>query len=218
MLKVNNITFSRGKKKILENLSFQAKKGECTVIAGPNGSGKSTALALIAGVIKPDSGSIEKDGNIGYIPQESALFEDMTVLDNLRFFAKLAKASPAVTHPFSVDSYLKKRVSKLSGGMKKQVSIACALIGEPQIMLLDEPCAALDAEFKDELIHIVKKWKNEGKAVVYVSHAPTEFTEFFDELIFLGPAPRHYTRSQLTDELKTIENFTEFYKHVIKTI
>lgn len=218
MLKVNNITFSRGRKKILENLSFRVGEGECTVIAGPNGSGKSTALALIAGVIKPDSGNIEKNGNVGYIPQESALFEDMTVLDNLRFFAKLAKSPPADANPFSVDSYLKKRVSKLSGGMKKQVSIACALQGAPQIMLLDEPCTALDTEFKDELIHIVKKWKSEGKSVVYVSHDPLEFLPFFDNLIFLGGSPKYYARKQLADELSTIENFTEFYKRAVKNI
>ncbi len=218
MLKLNNVTFSRGKKKILENLSFKVGEGECAVLVGANGTGKSTALSLIADVIKPASGNIEKSGKIGYVPQESALFEDITVLDNLKFFAKLAKCQLPDTYPFSVNEYLNKRVSTLSGGMKKQVSIACALLGDPRIMLLDEPCSALDITFRDELIHIVEKWKNDGKAAVYVGHDPMEFMDFFDYLVFIGTKPRYYTREELSKELADAETFAQFYKRAINNV
>lgn len=215
MLTVNNISFSRAKKMILENLSFHVGKGECAVLAGPNGCGKSTALSLIAEVIKPNSGSIEKSEKIGYVPQDTSLIEDATVLENLRFFASVAKHPLPKSNPFSVDSIRDKTVSKLSGGMKKQVSISCALIGNPQIILLDEPCSSLDISFRKEMNDIIKYWKNEGKAIVYVGHDPSEFYDFFDYLIFVGTESEYYTRESLSPYASDILNFTEFYKKTI---
>jgi len=138
MIELLNISFSYGRKKILRNLNVTVRAGECVVLAGANGSGKSTALSVMAGVLRPSAGSVQVKGSAGFAPQGTALFEDMSVLDNLRFFAGLKKCAVPEKLPFGVEQYLKTRVSKLSGGMKKQVSIACALLGEPQILLLDE--------------------------------------------------------------------------------
>ena len=82
MAGLHNVYFSYGKRKILEGLSFSVNPGECIVLAGPNGSGKSTALAILAGVFRPDSGEVDAPGQIAYVPQGTALFEDMTVGDN----------------------------------------------------------------------------------------------------------------------------------------
>lgn len=167
---------------------------------------------MLAGILKPSSGKITAHGRIGYMPQGSALLEDATVEENLNFFASLAKTSVPRELPFSVESYKKKLVSTLSGGMKKQVSIACAAIGDPQIMLLDEPCAALDITFRDEMISLVEKWKSEGKTVIYVGHDPAEFYSFFDTLVYVAPTPLICKKETLQDPGKSLEEFTKFYK------
>lgn len=218
MIKAENITFSYGKYTIVENLNLLAEAGECVVLAGPNGSGKSTVLAMLAGALKPSSGSIECDGKIGYIPQGTALLEDATVEENLRFFAKLAHCVVPEKLPFSIDSYRDKRVSKLSGGMKKQVSIACALMGDPAVVMLDEPCAALDMAFRDEMIETVEKWKREGRTVVYVGHDPAEFYRFFDTLVFFDNPVRTIHRKDIPEASEVEIKFTEFFKHELSNI
>jgi ABC-2 type transport system ATP-binding protein len=147
MLQMTDVTFSYGSRKILSALSLQAPPGECLVIAGPNGSGKSTLLALLAGVLTPDSGAVRTDGRVGYVPQGIALFGDMTVEENLRFFAGLARSPIPSPLPFGLEARLHTRVDRLSGGTQRQVSIACALPGDPEVLLLDEPCAGLDLPY-----------------------------------------------------------------------
>ncbi|MBE6626473.1 MAG: ABC transporter ATP-binding protein [Ruminococcaceae bacterium] len=218
MIKVENVSFSYGKHAVLRGLSFSANEGECVVLAGPNGSGKSTMLSILTGVIKPGSGKTEIDGKIGYVPQGSALFEDCTVLENLKFFADIAKSSIPDKLPFSVEQIKNRKVSHLSGGMKKQVSIACAFIGEPSIILLDEPCAALDIDFRDEMIDMVKAWKSEGRTVVYVGHDPREFYETFDRIVFLDDKPVIYNRADISDDLVSETQFETLYKNVISKI
>lgn len=217
MLNLNEISFSYGKKKIIENLSFSVAPGECTVLAGPNGSGKSTALSVIAGILKPTTGTVRANGRIGYVPQGTALIEDATVLENLKFFASLSHGEIPEKLPFSVERYLKKKVSRLSGGMAKQVSIACALLGDPDIILLDEPCAALDISFRDEMIALVCELKAQGKAIVYVGHDPSEFYPFYDKLVLPGASRIVLTRGVNDAEANTEESFIRFYKEYIKS-
>ncbi len=196
---MRDVCFSYGKRSILSQLSFSAAPGECVVLAGPNGSGKSTVLSLLAGVLKPDSGTVTVEGRVGLVPQSAALFEDMTVEDNLRFFAGLAGGPVPDALPFGVDLFRNKRVSKLSGGMKKRVSIVCALLADPDVLLLDEPCASLDAQYRDALIRLVQERKQRGCTVIYVSHDPTEVVSFCDRVVFFGPTPAVYTREQMSD-------------------
>ena len=186
-----------------------------TGIAGANGSGKSTLLKLLAGVLRPDTGTVQVKGSIGFAPQGTALFEDMTVMDNLRFFAGLKKCAVPESLPFGVERYGKTRVSKLSGGMKKQVSIACALLGEPQILLLDEPCAALDIEYRQELVQLILEKKSQGCAIVYVGHEPLEFSPFYDRIVFFGDGYKEFSRQQRAykpeDELRFCNTFYELF-------
>ncbi len=218
MVRSDAISFAYGKSEIIKSLSFSVNDGECLVFAGPNGCGKSTALGIISGALKSSSGTVQTNGKIGYIPQGSALLEDATVEENLRFFAKLAKSSVPKELPFSVSEYMSKRVSHLSGGMKKQVSIACALIGAPKIILLDEPCAALDIAFRDELTDIIAEWKRQGKTVIYVGHDPNEFYTFFDTIIFFDKPPLTYSRAEIGEQAKSAETFAQFYKETLLNI
>lgn len=198
MVTLREVSFSYGKRKLLKELSFSVGPGECVVLAGPNGSGKSTAVSLIAGVLRPDSGTISVRGSIGFVPQGTALFEDMSVEENLRFFAGLKNCPVPEKLPFGVEQYRKMRVSRLSGGMKKQVSIACALLGDPQVILLDEPCAALDICYREELAGMIHALKEKGCAVIYVGHDPMEFASFYDRLVFFKDGHAGYTRQQLS--------------------
>lgn len=197
VVEVNQLSFSYRKKQVLSEVSFCASEGECLVIAGANGTGKSTLMAILAGIRKPNAGTVICRGKVGYLPQNIALFEDMTVEDNLRFFAGLAKCDVPQELPFQLDGKRKDRVSRLSGGQKRQVSIACALLGDPKILLLDEPAAGLDMEYRESLIRLIQKKKDEGCAVLYVGHEPGEFEEICDNLLLLGTATKLYSRTEL---------------------
>lgn len=181
MIKAENLSFSYKKNKVLDGLSFSAGNGECLVFTGANGSGKSTALAIAAGILTPDEGTVEADGKIGYLPQSNALFSDMTVLANLRFFARLAGKKLDAELPLGLDELKNTRVSKLSGGQKKRLSIACTLISEPDILLLDEPCSGLDKDWQEKFLSIVAEKKAQGCCIIYVGHNPEEYSSFADK-------------------------------------
>lgn len=182
----DQVCLSFGRHEVLRDLSFGASPGECVVFAGPNGAGKSTALALAAGILKPDSGEVRFPGTAAYVPQDIALFEDLDVIDNLRFFARLQNAAVPEKFPLPIDEVLHKRVSRLSGGMKKRVSIDCALLGTPPLVLLDEPCASLDLAARDELTALVEELKREKRTVLYAGHDPVELERICDRLVLLG--------------------------------
>lgn len=216
MTELKNLTFSYGKRSILDGLTVSVREGECLVLAGPNGSGKSTTLSLIAGVLRPKSGQVIPGGRVGYVPQGTALFEDMTVEENLHFFAGLARCTVPAELPFGLEHRLKERVSKLSGGMKKQVSIACALLGGPEVLLLDEPCASLDIRYREELTRLILQLKEEGRTILYTGHEPMEFFPFCDKLLFLGGQPALHTREELTgspaDPTRFCQTFSQLFQ------
>ena len=194
MLGMEHIRFSyrvrTGRRKtVLEDFSLTLRAGECVVLTGPNGAGKSTVLALLAGILRPDAGKLLLPERIGYIPQGEALFGDMTARDNLRFFAAAAKCPPPLPDslPCSLETVLHRRVDTLSGGTRKRLSIACALLGDPPLLLFDEPCAGLDILYREELSALLLSLKHSGRAIVYVGHDPAEYAAFYDRLLVLGP-------------------------------
>lgn len=185
MIQFDNVCFRYGSRVILDNLSFTAEPGKCTVLAGPNGIGKSTALALAAGALKPRSGRIRCKGTVGYAPQEPALFSDLSAKDNLKFFASLHGAHVPRTPWLPLDGAGRKRVGKLSGGMQKRVSLVCADLGNPAILLLDEPCIGLDIAAQKLLFARIAQWKQEGRCILYAGHNAAELEEICDRLILL---------------------------------
>ncbi len=186
MLEVRNISKKYRNTKVLKDISFLAEKGECIGIAGANGVGKSTLLKILAGGMKPDSGEIFLEGvsvsmeqlakSIGYIPQENPLFEDLTVKDNLELWYGGDKKriqeemSNGVLRILGIHEFYKKKVSKLSGGMKKRLSIACAIVKEPEILILDEPGVALDLLAKSAIIDYMSEYAESGHCVIITSH------------------------------------------------
>ena len=167
IIELNKISLSFGKRKILDNVNFVINKGQIVGLLGPNGVGKSTIFNLITGLIKPGYGSIIIDSqnvnnqpiyvrtkkfNIGYVPQHGGYFHDLTLLENLRAVGEILIENKEVREEkinsliakFELDAVREIKSRHLSGGQKKRLVIALALLGNPKILLLDEPFAALD--------------------------------------------------------------------------
>ena len=212
LVRVRELGFSYRRQPVFAGLTLGAARGECVVLAGPNGSGKSTVLALLAGILRAQTGSVSVQGRIGYVPQGDALLTDATVGENLRFFYALAHAPVPERLPFDVQRFGGKRIGALSGGMRKQVSIACALAGDPEVLLLDEPCAGLDLCFTELLTDAILRWKKQGRAVVYVSHDPAQLGACADRVVFLSRPPRYAEREELARSPGIAENVGALYR------
>lgn len=178
-----------GRKKVLRGVELSAQAGQCIGIVGANGCGKSTLLNILSGLQKAAAGQIFFDGKkatarsfaqyTGYVPQESSLIEELNVWDNLLLWYDGKKAlqqalDGELLHMFGIEEFGSVRVSRLSGGMKKKVSIACALAGNPPILLLDEPGAALDLPGKAEVRKYLSLYKEKGGTIVLATHEEGE--------------------------------------------
>ena len=145
MFYVSSINKSYGKNKVLTDISLTVEPGQCIALLGINGSGKSTLLGILAGSIKPDSGSFGFDtpASTALLPQDNPLLPELSALDNIRLWNPGSKRSVLNEHNMSicrslgVDTFLDKRVSKLSGGMKKRLSLAITMMSDPDLLLLD---------------------------------------------------------------------------------
>ena len=167
IISLENVSLSFGKRKILDNVSFKINHGQILGMLGPNGVGKSTIFNLITGLIKPDSGKIKFDGidvinypiylrttkfKIGYVPQYGGYFSDLTLFENLKAIAEIVIEDKNLINnkidqlisKFELDSIRDIKANFLSGGQKKKLVIALALLSEPKVLLLDECFAALD--------------------------------------------------------------------------
>ena len=186
MIHASDLTLSYGFENIIENAEFHIGKGEAAVLIGENGSGKSTLLYALAGAMKPKNGSLSINGTVGYVPQGSGLMEELTFSDNIRFFAALSSVKVPKSLPFHAEELLNKKISDMSGGMKKLCSIVCTVIAKPQILLLDEPCAFLDKEHREMLTDFLCELKENGITIVYVGHNSAEYAPFADKYILIG--------------------------------
>ncbi|MCR4841599.1 MAG: ABC transporter ATP-binding protein [Lachnospiraceae bacterium] len=192
MLEIKNIKKSYGKHEVLKDINLKAEKGDCIAIAGLNGCGKSTLLSILGGTLKADAGEFiingvnvmndikKKKGLIGYVPQENPLIDELSVRDNLRLWfcdSKLdmdEELDHGILKLLGVDEFVNKRVDRLSGGMKKRVSIGCSVAHDPAVLLLDEPSAALDLECKESIrLFLIEHCKRDG-IVIMTTHDEAE--------------------------------------------
>ena len=189
-IEIKDIHKKYGSRPILQGIDLSVESGTCVGILGSNGCGKSTLLSILAGIQPADRGEFAIDGNdlfrypkersrlVGYVPQGTPLIEELNAYDNLRLWyskADLQKGlESGVLQMLGIDKFLKMPVSKLSGGMKKRLSIGCAVSGRPPILLLDEPMAALDLSCKQSISRYIKDHKEKGGIVVMASHDTLE--------------------------------------------
>lgn len=198
MIEIDNITSAYGKKRVLNGVTLCAERGECIGIVGPNGCGKSTLLSIMAGVLRPLSGNICYYGKdalknrsvftkmTGYVPQENPLMPELSVYDNLRLWytdkAELQKElEDGFLQLLGIQDFVKIPVSKLSGGMKKRVSLGIALSGMPPVLILDEPSAALDLVCKEDIKRYLRIYLEKKGTVVITTHEEREL-ELCDSL------------------------------------
>ena len=183
---LKNIAKSYGKKQVLKDINLTATGGSCIGILGSNGCGKSTLLSILAGTLAPNGGSFLCDDKdlfadqplrsqlVGYVPQGTPLLEELTAWDNLLLWydrdTLREELESGVLKLLGIDGFLKVPVCKMSGGMKKRLSIGCAVAGRPPILLLDEPTAALDLPCKESIAGDLRQYKAAGGLLLLTTH------------------------------------------------
>ncbi len=184
MFKLENISKSYGNKEILKDISIEVNPGEAIGILGINGSGKSTLLSCIAKLYPANS-----QLKLGYVPQENPLFDELKPVDNIRMWTDMNRGQIAMAlslPPLSelgISSFLDTPVKAMSGGMKKRVSLASVLINSPQVLLLDEPFAALDLIAKQDILNYMGAFLRTGGSIIIASHEEEIFN--FCNRVFL---------------------------------
>lgn len=186
IVEIKHITKRYRRKQVLKDISLTAEGGKCIGILGSNGSGKSTLLSILAGIQPCDSGEFFCDGKdlfrnakhranlVGYVPQGTPLIEELTAWDNLLLWydskALKQELETGVLKILGIGEFLKVTVSKMSGGMKKRLSIGCAMAKRPPILLLDEPTAALDLACKESIAAYLRRYKQAGGLLLLTTH------------------------------------------------
>ncbi|MEG0307715.1 MAG: ABC transporter ATP-binding protein [Clostridium sp.] len=206
IIEVQNITKRFNDKLVLDNVSYEVGKGEIFGFIGPNGAGKSTLINIMTSLLVPDSGTIKICGFdilkepikakecMGYVPQELALMEELNAYDNLEFFGALyglkgkelkerIKEALKVT---GLEDTKKQKVKKFSGGMKRRLNIAAAILHHPKVLILDEPTVGVDPQSRNHIFSFVKNICNEwGTTVIYTSHYMEEIEELCQRVFII---------------------------------
>jgi len=194
-----------GGRSALRDVTVSASAGETLALAGPNGAGKSTLLAILAGALRPSSGSVATAGRLGYVPQQPALWRRLTVRENLRLVARLAGTDDAeqVLEASGLGDVADRRVEVLSIGQAQRASIAAGLIGAPDVLLLDEPTAALDPRQRRLVWQLVAAVPARGGAIVFTTQNVEEVPLHADRLVALadGAVAFEGSASELRDRL-----------------
>lgn len=206
VIAVSGLQKCYGRRVAVDGVSFTVGRGEVVGLVGPNGAGKSTILALLAGLIRPTAGDIRIAGRsvvrqprltaaaVGYVPQDLALYPALTVLDNLRFWSRMAGLSRAVTEDrirtvagvTGLGPHLRAPVRTLSGGMKRRLHVGVALLHDPPILIMDEPTVGLDIQSVRDITGFIKAQAAAGKAVIYSTHNAAEIERLCDRVILLN--------------------------------
>ncbi len=183
-IQANHITKSFAEKTALDDISFDVAKGELFGFIGPDGAGKTTLFRIITSLLIPEQGNMTVQGldpvkdNIklrkilGYMPGRFSLYQDLTVEENLRFFAGIFKTTPEANYDLVKDIYSQiepfknRKAGKLSGGMKQKLALSCALIHKPEVLVLDEPTTGVDAVSRIEFWEMLAKLRRSGITIV----------------------------------------------------
>lgn len=205
-----NLTADRLQKKFgavtaVADVSFAAAPGKILGLLGPNGAGKSTTISMLAGLTKPDSGTVQMDAmvlgtgadpnkrKLGLVTQEIALLEDLPARMNLEFFGglyglagrALATRIAAVLELTSLADRAGDPPNQFSGGMRRRLNIACALLHEPPILLLDEPTVGVDPQSRNAIFETIERLAGEGRTVVYTTHYMEEVERLCDRIVIV---------------------------------
>lgn len=192
LIEIEKLSKSFGEQKVLDKIDFKLESGEIVGLIGPSGSGKSTLIKTMLGMEKADEGEAlvldykmpkrEILSNIGYMAQSDALYEMLTGYENLEFFGKmkgvpsdkLKKEIEYIAEIVDLTQHLKKLVSNYSGGMKRRLSLAIALIGSPELLVLDEPTVGIDPSLRKNIWKELFKQRDNGVGILVTTHVMDE--------------------------------------------
>lgn len=189
----------------VDGISLEVAVGELVSLLGPNGAGKSTLMDLMAAVLRPDAGEISVMGHalalapmaaraaLGVVPQDIALYPDLSAIENLRFWgrmyglegARLERRTRELLDLVGLTERRRERVDTYSGGMKRRLNIAAALLHEPAVILLDEPTVGIDPQSRRAILDYVKALNADGATVIYTTHYMEEAAELSDRIAIL---------------------------------
>lgn len=236
VIEVKNLTKEYKNLKAIDNLSFDVYEGEILGLLGPNGSGKSTtinsilqllnyssgSIKIFGHVMKPDSYEIKKD--IGVIFQEVAVFQELTVYENIDYFCGLYITDKEIRKKCVMDAinlvglndFIKFYPKELSGGLLRRLNIACGIAHKPKLIFLDEPTVAVDPQSRNNILDGIKKLRDEGATIVYTTHYMEEVEIICDRIIILDKGK--IIAKGTTDELKTLAKLEEKITVEVKNI
>ena len=191
-----------GDRAAVDGVSFHIARGETYGLLGPNGAGKTTTISMICGLLEPDGGevtvagrtmdvnAVEAKSAIGYVPQELAVYPDLSARENLRFFGRLQRLTgpllkervEAVLALTGLDDRADDRVDAYSGGMKRRLNIGIGLLHEPQLLVLDEPTVGVDPQSRNAILEAVDGLRREGMSILYTTHYMEEAERLCDRV------------------------------------
>lgn len=202
IVRVSGVSHAFGDREVLHGVDVDVSPGELLGVVGPNGAGKTTLIRLMQGLLRPTTGSVTtfgaaawppdhvRNGRIGVQPQAPALFEQLTVREQLRLFTRLRGADDAGTSRaatmLGLDDCLSVRLEQLSGGQRQRLSVACALVGAPELLFLDEPTANVDPIARRRMRTVLREAVSQGAAMVYTSHDLNEVGDLCDRVVVLA--------------------------------
>ncbi len=203
IIEVRDFTMNFGAKEVIRDLSFDVRRGETFGFLGSNGSGKTTTLRALLGIYEPTAGELLIDGEdfdvakfggkVGYLPEERGLYKKENVIDTMVYFGQLKGMTRDEAHDFSLD-YLKKvdlsenvktRIDKLSGGMQQKVQLGITIMGDPELLILDEPTKGFDPVNRRLLMDIILDCQKRGATIMMVSHQMADVEKLCDRILLL---------------------------------
>lgn len=234
IVSVKNFSLTIGDKEIVKELSFDVLPGEIFAFLGSNGSGKTSTIRSLLGIYQPTSGTLHVNGKnlspetasiVGYLPEERGLYTRSKVLDTMIYFGELKGMTRQAARDFSI-AFLERveladkatiKIKKLSGGQQQKIQLGVAIMGNPKLLVLDEPTKGLDPVNRKLLLDIVDELQQQGTAVIYITHLMEEVERLAHRLLILkdGAARAYGTVAEVKKKFKSesIEDiFVEIYK------
>lgn len=194
-----------GSKAALDDVTFSIRKGSCFGLLGPNGAGKSTAMKILTGILPADGGSVRVFGldavrqrqavqrQVGYVPQEITLYDKLSATDNLKFFGGLYGIKGGLLKT-RMDEVLRETglldrandpVKTFSGGMKRRINIACALLHQPKLLILDEPTVGIDPQSRNHIFDMIRHLRDSGVTIIYSTHYMEEVEALCNDIAII---------------------------------
>lgn len=228
MIQVQNLSKSFQNRQAVNDISFTIKEGEIFGLLGPNGAGKSTTLNMMNTILKSDAGTIHIDGKnsnenskeckhlIGFVPQEISLYEDLSAYKNLLFWGNLygipsKKLKERIHTTLELIGLLDRKkdlIKTYSGGMKRRINIAAALLHNPKVLFMDEPTVGIDPQSRNHIFEVIETLNKQGMTIVYTTHYMEEVERLCDRIAIIdsGKIIAQGTQSQLKELVQTKES------------